>query len=63
MTRIDSDGEMILETLDELRFFAGATSCSKCRAEALLMLATLSAGSSGSVFPISLVFATTCDHE
>jgi hypothetical protein len=59
VTYTDHDGDVILETIDELRLFAGSTPCESCRAEALLMLAVFAAGGS----PVAIVFSTTCEHD
>lgn len=59
MSHIDDDGDVILETLDELRFFAGSTPCDRCRAEARLMLAVLTAPP---VATIAVNFSATCEH-
>lgn len=60
MSYTDDDGDVILETVDELRLFAGSTPCQECRAEARLILAMLA---TPPVRTVAIVFSTTCDHD
>jgi hypothetical protein len=57
MSYVDSDGDLILETTQELTQFMVDTPCNECRADAQEMLDHLSG-----VQMVKLVFATGCEH-
>lgn len=54
---IDSDGETILDTTEELRRFTNKVGCPLCRSDALNMLDFLSDKRA-----VKLTFTTTCEH-
>lgn len=57
---VDHEGDMILETTDELREFMVGTDCNDCRHDAQEMYDILTVPGKK---PMTIVFSITCEHS